>query len=106
MVGITEFKAHHKLNQKALEIHRKWDELDVCELLPLVISLKESARPLSALVDEHWSRKDKFTSHLACLESHLGGGNKDECWKDIKDVIYADLPAMGYCLLSLADAKT
>ena len=105
MVGIAELKTHHKLNQKALEIHRKWDELDARERLPLVMSLKESARPLSALVDEHWSRKDKFNGHLTSLKNELGGGNKDKCWRDIEDVIYADLPSMGYCLLSLADAR-
>lgn len=105
MVGIAELKAHHKLNQKALEIHRLWNDLDAHELLPLVRELQELAPPLSALVDEHWDRKGKFCGHLAFLESHLESGCKEKCRKDIDDLIYADLPAMGYCLLRLANVK-
>ena len=103
MVGITELKAYHQLNQKALEIHRKWDELDAHELLPLAASLKEAAQLLSALGGEDWHRKKDMNRHLTCLVTYLGDDKKDECWTDIKDLIYSDLPALGYRLLTLAD---
>lgn len=105
MVGITELKAYHQLNQKALIIHRQWDELDAHELLPLAVSLKEAAQPLSALGGEDWHRKKDMSRHLTCLESYLRDDNKDRCWSDIKDLIYADLPALGYRLLTLADVQ-
>ena len=105
MVGITELKTYHQLNQKALEIHRQWDELDAHELLPLAVSLKEAAQPLSALGGEDWHRKKDMSRHLTYLESHLRGDNKVGCWKDIEDLIYTDLPALGYRLLTLTDVQ-
>jgi hypothetical protein len=105
MVGITELKAFHQLNLKALEIHRKWGELDARELLPLAALLKESAQPLIALGGEDWDRKKDLSRHLSCLESYLRDDSKDRCWSDIKDLIYADLPALGSRLLILADAS-
>ena len=105
MVGVTELKAFHQLSQKALEIHRKWDELDAHALLSLAISLKEAAQPLSTLGGKDWHRKKDMSRHLACLESYLRDDIKDRCWSDIKDLIYADLPALGYHLLTLADVQ-
>lgn len=103
MVGITELKACHQLRQKALEIHRQWDDLDALQLLPLAISLNESAQPLSVLGGEDWHRKNDMNRHLTCLVSHLKDDKKEKCWTDIKDLIYVDLPALGYRLLTLAD---
>jgi len=105
MVGITELRTYHQLNQKALEIHRQWDDLDAHELLPLAVSLKESAQPLSVLGGEDWHRKKDMSRHLSCLVSYLKDDNKYSCFSDIKDLIYADLPALGYRLLTLADAQ-
>lgn len=105
MIGITELMAYHQLNQKALEIHRQWAVLDAHELLPLAASLKEAAQSLSALGGEDWHRKRDMSRHLTCLESYLRDDKKDRCWTDIKDLIYADLPALGYRLLTLADME-
>ena len=105
MVGITQLKAYHQLNQKALEIHRRWEEMDAHELLALAISLKDYAQPLSVLAGEDWHRKNDTSRHLTCLVTYLKDDNKDDCWTDIKDLIYADLPALGYRLLTLADVQ-
>lgn len=105
MVGIPELKAYHQLNQKALEIHRQWNDLDAHALLLLAASLKESAQPLSDLGGEEWHRKKDMSRHLACLVNYLKDDEKDKCWSDIKDLIYADLPALGYRLLTLADSR-
>ncbi|MDP9535899.1 hypothetical protein Q7L38_25305 [Pseudomonas protegens] len=105
MVGITELKAFHQFNQKALEIHWRWDDLDAPELLPLAASLKESAQTLSDLGGEEWHRKKDMSRHLTCLVNYLKDDEKDKCWSDIKDLIYADLPALGYRLLTLADSR-
>jgi len=105
MVGITELKAYHQLNQKALEIHRQWDDLDAHELLPFAVLLKESSQSLSALGGEDWHRKKDMSRHLTCLVNYLKDDNKDKCWTDIKDLIYSDLPALGYRLLTMADVQ-
>lgn len=105
MVAITDLKAYHLLNLKALEIHREWGFLDAHELLPLAVSLKEAAQPLSALGGEDWHRKKNMNRHLTSLESCLRDGSKDRCWTEIKDLIYADLPALGCRLLTLADVQ-
>ncbi|MGY2282908.1 hypothetical protein [Pseudomonas gingeri] len=105
MIGITELKMYHQLTQKALEIHRQWDDLDAEDLLPLAVSLKESALPLSAQGGEDWHRKKDMSRHLTCLVNYLKDDSKDKCWTDIKDLIYSDLPALGYRLLTLADVQ-
>lgn len=105
MVGITELKVYHQLNHKALEIHRQWEDMDAHDLLPLAVSLKDSAQPLSVLGGEDWHRKKEMNRHLTCLVTYLRDNRKGECWADIKDLIYADLPALGYRLLTLADAQ-
>lgn len=105
MVGITELKSYHQLNHKALEIHRQWDVLDAHELHPFAVSFKEAAQPLSELGGEDWHRKKDMSRHLMCLESYLRNDKKDRCWTDIKDLIYADLPVLGYRLFALADIQ-
>lgn len=105
MVGIAELKEYHALNKKALEIHQQWGYLDAIELLPLAISLREVAMPLSAVGGDDWYRKGKMTSHLNCLVSYLKENKKEQCWTDIKDLIYADLPALGFRLLALAGTE-
>lgn len=106
MVGIAELKEHHVLTSQALEIHRKWDDLDANELLPLAVSLRDAVQPLSAAGGDDWHRKDKLSSHLTCLVNYLKDGKKERCWTDIKDLIYADLPSLGFRLLTLADPET
>ena len=105
MVGTVELKAHHQLTQQALEIHRLWEDLDAEELLPLAASLQSSTLPLSAAGGNNWSRKENLSSHLDCLVNYLKDGKKDRCWSDIKDLIYADFPALGLRLLTLADQE-
>lgn len=103
MNGIELLRAHLHLSDKALDIHRKWEDLDAQELLPLALELKALGLSTLASSGEGWGRRVDTVRHLGFLVTRLEQGQKELCRSDIDDLIYADLPALGSHLLRLVE---
>ncbi|MBX8488760.1 hypothetical protein [Pseudomonas lijiangensis] len=104
MIGVTELKAHHKLTNKALDIHRQWIDLNANELLPLAVALKGLALSVIDLSGSDWDRRSKLQNHLCWLITRLQQNDKESCKSDIDDLIYIDLPALGAQLMRLFES--
>lgn len=105
MVGVPELKAHHQLSQKALDIHRQWEDMEASDLAPLAIELNDLGLAALNSSGEGWGRKPDTKRHLAFLVTRLTQGQKNLCKSDINDLIYIDLPALGSHLLRLAEGR-